>query len=445
MKRSVILLIWLCILVGCKQPTQPAPPAAQPDPALAAQAFYDARPEYERPLAFTAVPEGLASMEAEACGACHKAIYDEWAVSTHRRAWLGDVQFQEELKKSRGAHDPKAGDVGWLCVNCHTPLAAQQDQWVVGLKDGQINRPIYVQNPQFDEAFQEDAITCAGCHVRGGVVYGPYGDTQAPHPVKKGDYLLDERVCVRCHQAEARYPTQNLGCFFTTGAEWAASPAAAEGKTCQSCHMPEIERHVADSFVDRPKRKTRRHWFGGSLIPKQPQWEAEIAPLREVFGSAVSVALVRIERVDGVARAVVAVTNDRAGHSFPTGDPERHAEIVVRVKDAGGEVVGEARDHIGTRYQWWPEIKRLTDTRVGAGQTREIAVQVPEAASVGALTVEIEGHKWRMYEEAFAHHELEGKAVRGRLFHRSSWSARVGEAPRQLSLVDDLHPAPADK
>lgn len=444
--HAAILLIALAALILSSLACDKKPQEMQTVvPDVAAKAFYDARPEFERPLAFSAPPAGLANMDAETCGACHKSIYDEWAVSTHRRAWLGDAQFQEELAKSQGKHDPKSGDVGWLCVNCHTPMAAQQERWVVALKDGQIQRPVYVDNKEFNRDFQEDAITCAGCHVRDGVVYGPYGDTQAPHPVKKGDYLLDERVCVRCHQAEARYPAQNLGCFFTTGAEWAASPAAKEGKTCQSCHMPEIERHVADNFVDRPKRKTRRHWFGGSLIPKHPDWEAELAPLREVYGSGVSIALKSAEQAtceEGpCVRVVAEVKNDRAGHNMPSGDPERHLEITVRVKGADGAVLGEVKDHVGSRYQWWPEIKLLSDTRIKAGEAREVVVELPGEAGQGALAVEIEAHKWRMYEDAFKHHKLEGRYVRGREFHRSTWEVRAGEAPRRVSLADDLNPA----
>jgi hypothetical protein len=434
-RRSVSACVCVCALmwIACDKP---APTASE-----RAQAFYATRPEYERPLTHSGPPAGLEDMDAETCGACHRAIYDEWAVSTHRRAWLGDAQFQEELAKSQGKHDPKSGDVGWLCVNCHTPVAAQQQRWVVALTDDKIERPVYVDNPDFKPSFQEDAITCAGCHVRDGIVYGPYGDTQAPHPVKKGDYLLDERVCVRCHQAQAMYPQQNLGCFFGTGEEWAASPAGRAGQTCQSCHMPEIERHVADNFVDRPKRKTRRHWFGGSLIPKHPDWEAEVAPLRALYGSGATVNLVRIEQAvcEGApcVRVVAQIKNDRAGHHFPTGDPERHAELVVRVKGPDGQVAGESRARYGARYKWWPKIELQEDTRIPAGQARELVVEVKGGGADSVWTVEIEAHKWRMYEEAYTHHKLEGRYVRGRLFHRSRWEGRAGEAARLVEIEQD--------
>jgi len=70
-----------------------------------------------------------------------------------------------------------------------------------------LDRPEYAINPTFDEALQRDAVTCATCHVRDGIVYGPYGDTQAPHPTAKNQSLLKVDVCTRCPAARARIVT----------------------------------------------------------------------------------------------------------------------------------------------------------------------------------------------------------------------------------------------
>ena len=214
-----------------------------------AEAFYATRRPFERPLAHAEVPRGLPDLSAETCGACHQAIYREWAVSTHRRAWTGDAQFQAELAKSSAHGAEKDGDVGWLCVNCHTPLTNQLPRLAVGLQGGALDRPIYVENPSFDAALQDEAITCAACHVRDGVVEGPRGDSpKAPHPVARAERLTTPEVCVGCHQAEMVYEGQSLACFFSTGREWVDSPAARRGQTCQGCHMPEIERKVAEDY-----------------------------------------------------------------------------------------------------------------------------------------------------------------------------------------------------
>ncbi len=410
-----------------------------------AAAFYASRDPFERPHPYSPVPKGLPDMTAETCGACHQEIYKEWAVSTHRRAWLDDAQFQKELSKSRGEHaeaGEDADDVGWLCVNCHTPLVNQLPKLVVGLEGGDIGKPIYVDNPEFDQNLQQNAITCATCHVRAGVVHGPYGDgSAAPHPVAKGEWLLTEENCVRCHQAERIYESKTLGCFFSTGREWEESEHAKDGKICQDCHMPVVERKIAEAF-DVPVRRTRRHWFGGSLIPKKPGYEREIAPLREVYGSGVTIELVALsgapdpegpcaESPGACLRVAARVENSRAGHHFPAGDPERHADVVVKAT-RGGEAAGEASYQFGTKYKWWPDIERLTDTRLASGERRDVILEVPGG---GPIEVVVEADKWRMYEGAFDYHELEGDYVRGRRFHRSIWE--VGEGGVELVEVTD--------
>jgi hypothetical protein len=432
---SVVAFWWLRAPDPGEQSSDPVPapvvsedagkvgPAIPADQVIErASAFYASRPTFQRPKPHTPVPEGLASMTAESCGGCHRSIYEEWQISTHARAWLDDAQFQEELSKSRSEppHEDN-GDVGWMCVNCHTPLMNQLPQLVVGLEDDDISKPIYAENPHFDAELQNDAITCATCHVRDGKVLGPYGSKNAPHPVEKAPELLTEQVCVQCHQAEALFPEQNLGCFFTTGAEWKSSEYGKRGETCQTCHMPEIERHVADNFTKLPKRKTRRHWFGGSLIPKKPEFAAELEPLEAVYGDGVEL-LARlegpcVEQPQPCTRIAVDIANANAGHHVPSGDPERHL-IIAATAVRDGEKLGEKEQWIGSRYTWWPEIKLEESNRIPAGETFTFYLDVPAALP---FDVEVVGNKYRMYEEAFEHHHLEGRYVRGREFERRTF------------------------
>lgn len=427
MLYSIAIALVSLTLVACEK--QPPPPKV-PQQALD---FYAGRKVFERPVTVAGNVRGIPDVRSETCGACHTEIYAEWKISTHARAWLDDDQFQAELHKTATSKD----DASWLCINCHTPAVEQLERLVVGLEDGQIGKPKYVANPTFDAALQKDAIGCATCHVEDGKIYGPWGNTRAPHPVAKRESLLTEEVCTRCHQAEQFYESINLGCFFDTGKTFAASPQAKSGQVCQDCHMPEVERPLMPGL---PARKTRRHWFGGSLIPKKPAYAAELEPLEDVFGHGVSIAVepwtsthdellagqppmaevdteiaaTEVVACSGDCRSfAVVVTNDRAGHTVPTGDPERHIDVRAEAK-ADGEVVGRAWTRIGSRYQWWPKTVRLSDTRIRPGEKRVLRVDAP----VGS-TLEVLAHKYRMYESAFEHHALEGKVVRGRQFHRS--------------------------
>ncbi len=368
----------------------------------AATEFYESRPYYERPFPYSEVPEGMADMRSETCGACHADVHAEWSVSTHARAYLDDAQFMEELAKSRGEYyEDQDTDYGWMCVNCHTPMINQLEQLVVGLEDDDIGRPIYVDNPFFDPEMQKDAIGCATCHVQDGVVHGPRGDTDAPHPVARAENLADERSCTRCHQAEAIYPNDVLGCFFTTGAEWEKSWAAEEDHACQDCHMPKTTRQLAEG-LDLPERETRHHWFGGSLIPKHPDFEEEIAELLPIFGSGATLSLEPhpdepCEEIDDDAFCIplaIGVHNQFAGHLFPTGDPERHVEVEITVYNEGGDHLAEDSQWIGSRYQWYPEIKLLKDNRIPPGESLYIDVDWPKTDQ--KLIVEIVAHKFRM-------------------------------------------------
>ena len=437
--RSRLGLAASLLFVGCVSKAPEHEEALEiPTVVERAMEFYRTRAYYEQPVVATDVPSGLRDMKAETCGICHRAIYEEWSISTHRRAWRDDAQFQKELEKSRGTGDGGEGDVSWLCINCHTPVVAQQAKLVNGLIDGELHRPEYVDNPGYDESLQEEAVTCAACHVRNGIVYGPYGDTNAPHPSARDDVLSSVDVCTRCHQAERIYTSENLGCFFSTGREWAASSYAESGQTCQSCHMPEVDRPLAEGF-GAPIRRTRRHWFGGSLIPKKPEYESEIAPLRDVYGDGLSITVHEVtpelrilaEKAPALSpqdqalaegrhvvcrrcqgELAVVITNDRAGHYMPTGDPERHVDVDVVVR-RGNKIVGRTWTRIGSRYRWWPEIELLADTRIPPGEKRVLIVAVPSSG-----TLEIVGTKARMYEDAFQYHQLEGQYVRARQFFR---------------------------
>ncbi|MEL6346539.1 MAG: multiheme c-type cytochrome [Myxococcota bacterium] len=409
MSHSAIVF-WM--MAGCSTRPPVAEGVETPPPTLAdARAFYAAQPQMLRPFPYTPTPAGLTDLRAETCGSCHQEIYAEWTVSTHAHAWEGDPQFQAELHKST---QPDS-DVGWMCVNCHTPLENQLPKLVGRLEGGARNQPVYVDNPNFDRALQLEAITCAGCHVRDGVILGPWGDSAAPHPVKKSERLLSADACTQCHQANAHFPELTLACMFNTGEEWANSPAAAEGQRCQSCHMPEVERPVVP--WGQP-RQTRRHWFGGSLIPKTPADAADLKPLEDVYPEGMSVSWAQLpDALTAGAQASVSVRyiNDAAGHWLPSGDPERFILVTLRARDAQGAVLAEAEAKIGKVVEWYPEIRVQSDNRLKPGEARELSLAFTPT-NAGPVQIEVEASKWRITEENLAYHDLQGEVVPGRVF-----------------------------
>ena len=114
-----------------------------------------------------------------------------------------------------------------MCVR-YTPWD-QLPQLVVDLSKG-LDFAATIPNPMFDSELREEGVGCISCHLGEGVILGPTGTANAPHPVQKSEALLKPEACNTCHQAEAYFPDQNLACVFSTGEEHAASPQWKMGK-----------------------------------------------------------------------------------------------------------------------------------------------------------------------------------------------------------------------
>jgi hypothetical protein len=338
---------------------------------------------WENPLPYQTPPKGLTSLRAADCGVCHQEIYQEWRASVHAHA-LADKQYQAEMEKAPSAR--------WLCLNCHTPLENQLPTIAVGVRAGSAHQPILQKNPRFDAALRDEAITCAVCHVRDGVVLGPYGDSRAPHPVRREPSLLNEQNCAQCHQATAAY-TDILVCTFDTANEWRQGPYATEGRACPACHMPEVERTVA---IGGPVRHSRRHLFIGSKIPKDAV-PASDRGYYDLFQSGLSVDL-----AGDRAHPRVVLRNARAGHLLPTGDPERFILIKTELLDARGAVVDRNAYRIGQEWEWNPKARKLSDNRLKPLETREVPLAPNTRAARARVTVE----NWRISEQNAAYHKL---------------------------------------
>lgn len=311
---------------------------------------------WEKPIPYQTPPEGLTSLSAEECGECHVEIYREWKASFHAQAWH-DPQFQAEWAKD---------DSLWVCVNCHTPLENQQEFLILGKKGGDYFQPVKQANPRFDRSLREEAITCAVCHVRDKVVIGPYGNHEAaPHAVQKDSGRLSQQMCLSCHNVEdALSPT--LICTFQTGEEWRASPYAELGEDCISCHMPRVDRPIIDDGAIRP---TRKHTWVGSGIPKFTDQK----PLMDGYIPGLDVQIVSSRNTYQTGKTAfftVILTNQRAGHFLPTGDPEYFITLGLSLIDKEGKALKDTTYRIGQEWQWWPEAKRLSDNRLHPREKR---------------------------------------------------------------------------
>jgi mono/diheme cytochrome c family protein len=292
---------------------------------------------FERPMAIE-LPQGLKSVSASECQGCHEEIAREWAGSMHAKAWT-EPYFQVDY-----AFDGSQQ----ICLNCHTPLADQQPDLVLGFKDRDKFRPIQKPNPAYDPALRDEGVTCAVCHIRNGKIVGPFKTGNAPHPVEYDPELASGmKPCERCHVVFGnRWDT-----FYAIPPCGTVVEIEQQGQKqdCIGCHMPPVTRPVAKGG---PPRKGRRHLFRGGHDP-------------ETVARALKVEHIRTQ--DGYR---FTLTNVGASHFLPTGTPDRHLTLEARLMSASGEVIREKTYTMKRYILWRPFITDLEDTRLPYGVPR---------------------------------------------------------------------------
>jgi hypothetical protein len=75
-------------------------------------------------------------------------------------------------------------------------------------------------------------------------------------------------------------------------------------------------------------------------------------------------------------------------------------------------------------WEWSPQPRKTSDNRLAPREAREFSLEVP-ATGTGGLSLELEASKWRISEENLRYHQLEGKTVAGRVFHKSTTTLEV--------------------
>lgn len=356
------------------------PPAAAPPTIRERFGEYAFLTPIDAPSTVPLLAGGEIDTRAATCASCHVENHAEWAASTHASA-MRDAQFFAEMQK---ADQPR-----WLCLNCHAPTVPQRAE-IITLdtrlaSTTSIVTISTVPNPSFDADRVAEGVTCATCHVRRdadgkGVILGPHGTSAAPHRVRKDPAAL-AGICQTCHSPGPDIViTPTFPCWFQTAEEVAAGPDA--GKPCTSCHMPDVERPAATGTT--PHLLRRHAWTGGG-IPKSTAGFATL--LDRGWESGLNVAL----QLDPVR---VTLTNARAGHKLPTGDPERFLRVEASVLSSDGAVLATDVLRLGQTWDWGDvatarPAKRVADTRLLPGEARPwtpsistLATDTPAAATL---------------------------------------------------------------
>ncbi len=334
-----------------------------------------------RPLPVAALANSASCGEA----GCHTAIYQEWRGNAHR--WSAQDQFFQTVRDV--VTELHGRGVTEKCGACHDPVAL-----LAGRKDPTLGR----RSPGYAEG-----DSCVVCHaVRGfdergigSYVLGeprPYLYDAASAPLGRavnhfliraypaqhaGDYNLaparKPESCAPCHKeydviVAAQGPVQVETQFDDwKHGKWNTAPDPKKRLYCQQCHMYYLEADsaaLADPYDLRVGlgRKHRNHFFAAAnqfmpeavaapdadgQIRRVTDWLHGERAVPEIAGRwprgpviALKIDAPAAARPGGRVRLQAVLSNNKAGHGFPTGPLNIvRAWLELTVQDAGGREV----------------------------------------------------------------------------------------------------------
>lgn len=344
------LLFVAALLAAC----DPRPPAVAPSVAdfLAVH--------WRRPLpANGAPPPGFppieASLDPAACGTCHPQQFADWSSSLHSRAMGAGLLGQ--LK----AMGPWPSEAHQACLECHAPLAEQAEHLAASLSAG------HTLPPSREGVSHRQGLTCAGCHVRRHVRYGPPRlDGSAPSPGaslphagwQATEAFTDALFCASCHQFADDGPALAGKPLENTYAEWQQSRHAREGRNCQSCHMP-----------------GRRHlWRGIHDV--------------EMVKSGLSI-VTTLHAAEDPLEATLTIINSGVGHAFPTYVTARVLVEIGQEDRHGNLIASTVERHLIARDVTLDLTEEKADTRLKPDETRRYAYARPRHPRATAVVIRI--------------------------------------------------------
>jgi hypothetical protein len=350
--------------------------------SLTVEAFLDRH--WQRPIGPQGpLPDGFTDHEGSLapaeCASCHPRQWEDWRTSLHHRTVSAGLTWQLHLMNQSEANQ---------CLDCHAPLAEQKALLAMRFDwpgaPGQ-TPPAYVPGD-----LDQQGLVCAACHVRRHQRFGPQPRNEPlPGPQPHKGFTVhpafsDSRFCVTCHQFPAQGPRVNGKLQEDTYAQWQASPAAAEGRQCQDCHMPD-----------------RRHLWRGIHDP-------------EMVRTAVRAEL-EVTPVEGRFQITASLRNVDVGHLFPTYMVPK-VVMTLTLLQPNGETVRLGQSVIG--WQVNVDLNReLADTRIAPGESHRL--QAWTEAESGTVVLEVavapREHYERMFKQMMQQAEKLSPAVLGLL------------------------------
>jgi hypothetical protein len=365
------------------------------------------------PLIVSAIPtepdEGSASPSsvgqlfstADQCMACHNRLVtnsgEDVSIGSNWRATMmansaRDPYWHAAVRREILDHPSAQAEIENECAACHMPMARFAAK-VSGLIEDVFSHLPLLQEGTETDRFAADGVSCTLCHqieeegfgkkesftagfsvdtlVPKGqrVIHGPYDvDPGRKRIMRSASEFSPEQLlhvqqsehCATCHTLF----THTLGSGGEVIGElpeqvpyleWLHSDYRGK-RSCQSCHMPEVDEQTpVSSVLGEDRTGFSRHAFRGGnfFMPRilnrhRDDLRVVALPLEldatsdrtasHLQSEAASVSLKKVQVVAGRLEAEVTVTN-LAGHKLPTAYPSRRVWLNVMLRDRTGKPV----------------------------------------------------------------------------------------------------------
>lgn len=272
------------------------------------------------------------------------------------------------------------------CLRCHAPMQQYE------LRLAETRMKLDDLSP-----FGEGGVGCTVCHqisprglaaresFEGGFeigdtrqIFGPHANPFANPMIvwsgygpAEGRHVLESAMCGACHTVitpvlDAQGKVHGEFVEQAPYLEWLSSDAAANGQSCQSCHVPVVKdaagrplpQYIAHQPNGRnffpptsPRQPFGLHWFAGGNVPmlgllaevfpaESGALEATRAETQRVLSSAMDLRAEARREEDRLEIRIQAI--NRTGHKLPTAFPSRRIWLHVTVSDASGAKVFES-------------------------------------------------------------------------------------------------------
>lgn len=292
--------------------------------------------------------------ESRRCAQCHNTLARQWETN-HGLSWKRQSfqYFYNQILQTTGK------EYETNCISCHAPISVVEKTYTVSTD------------------IEKEGVSCDFCHTivlketglyesrPGKAKRGPrYPGYEASHGILYDNTYGKSEFCTPCHTWKSQGGINILDEYQI----WGATKDAAEGKQCQSCHMPRVEGYASD-YGGFQRADVASHTFLGT---------DDLDFVKSAIG--LTVTFERDPSNPNIGKIRAEVTNKGAAHMLPGGLSWRRYDLVLRIRNSDGDKVFWAQRETFKRdladskgrptLEDWKAHSVLSDTRLKPGETR---------------------------------------------------------------------------